>query len=217
MNTTIEKFKQEFCILGEHVAEYEPISPDIILIYLDDGRSLEYDNSANCIKWISKWRNTVGIYTIKQYEWQRVFTERIRERVSALQLSNAELARRACISEFSAGNYLYRCTTPGLYEVYKLAHALYCRPSYLIDEHEEYRPVINTRMRTEDEYTSAFSRNLESLIRGLYLLPTELTRLTGVQTIQLNNYCAGKGLPNAYSTAKLAYGIGCPVSVLTNI
>lgn len=66
-------------------------------------------------------------------ELREEFTKRIKRRLQVLQIDQRELSRRAGISEVSLSRYL-KCHRKPTYDiVIRLAQALECKPSYLID------------------------------------------------------------------------------------
>lgn len=218
MSKLVSNFEKEYRVLGEHIQTFDCFNPRRLRIRLDDGRSLEYDDKTKDITWIDKWRSAGGgIRMFDRYEWQCLFYDRLKELMDNLGISDMELSELSNISYTAIRKYLYKESTPCLYEVYKLSHALGCHPSYLIDETEQYISSGDRFLLNEKEYTDRFSENLDGIIGGLYLIPTEIARWSGVNVSQIRSYRIGDRLPNGYTVVRLAHGIACSVSDLVDL
>ena len=71
-----------------------------------------------------------------EMEFRQLFAKRIRQRINRLNIDQRELARRAGISEVTLSRYIHCTRKPTIDIVKKLAQALECEPSDLIDTDE---------------------------------------------------------------------------------
>lgn len=70
---------------------------------------------------------------MKVEELMRLFAKRIRRKIVALRIDQRELARRAGISEQTLSRYILCQRKPTVDMVIRIAQALECQPSELID------------------------------------------------------------------------------------
>lgn len=75
-----------------------------------------------------------------------MFDRQVHRRLNALGIDQRELARRVGISEVSLSRYLNGRRDPGLSLIIRMAEALECEPSFLVDIYG------STRLYKEDEY-----------------------------------------------------------------
>ena len=71
-----------------------------------------------------------------EMEFRQLFAKRIKQRINRLNIDQRELARRADISEVTLSRYIRCRRKPTIDIVKKLAQALECEPSDLIDTDE---------------------------------------------------------------------------------
>lgn len=73
---------------------------------------------------------------MNEMEYRQLFAKRIRQRINRLNIDQRELARRAGISEVTLSRYI-QCRRKATFDmVKKIAQALECEPSDLIDVDE---------------------------------------------------------------------------------
>lgn len=70
-------------------------------------------------------------------ELRQEFTKRIKRRLRALNISQRELAKRTGISEITISRYIKCHRKPTYDDVIRMAQALECKPSFLIDFDEK--------------------------------------------------------------------------------
>lgn len=70
---------------------------------------------------------------MKEKELKYLFAKRIRRRITALDIDQREVARRAGITEVSLSRYIKGVRKPSYDIVIRIAQALECTPGYLLD------------------------------------------------------------------------------------
>jgi transcriptional regulator with XRE-family HTH domain len=91
----------------------------------------------------------------------KIFAQRLKERAKMLGLADAEVARRAGLSERRYGNYVSGIREPDLYILTKIATALSTTPNHLLGFEAHDRPL------------SGKDRMIERLINSANALPCE--------------------------------------------
>ena len=73
-----------------------------------------------------------------EIELKKLFAKQIRRRITALNIDQRELARRAGLTEVTVSRYIKGDRKPTYDIVIRLAQSLECEPSYLIDFDEPF-------------------------------------------------------------------------------
>lgn len=70
---------------------------------------------------------------------------------------------------------------------------------------------------SEDFFIQSFSHKLDTLMRSKHVSNSELESRIGLSRQAINRYRKGVSMPNAYTIARLALGLGCTTDALLNM
>ena len=119
-------FKMYYPSLADKVIKIEQKSDYVIFVTLSDGTIIEYNDLMNSIR-------TVQPYDESEDGWEREFAHRLLELMVEKDFDQSHLSEVSGVSQQSISNYMHRKTMPTGFVIKKLAKALQCAVSDLIN------------------------------------------------------------------------------------
>lgn len=128
-----EDFKEQFPLTANDVVEVYPCGGMEIAMWLSDGTKVLY-NYLHKTRRIMKCKRTDDIYECPSEEdWKSDFAVLLTKKMRAKNINQKELASLTGLSSALIGKYTRGESTPGVYNLMKIANALECFPTELID------------------------------------------------------------------------------------
>jgi ribosome-binding protein aMBF1 (putative translation factor) len=128
------EFKKTYPSMSRNVSNWYPTGHLEITVKLNDGTKIIFDYTTKksqvipCEQEILERRKVMD-----EYDWREEFASRLCDMLYEVGMTQKELAEKAEIDERTIRMYKHGDRTPNAYIVYKLANALGCSPSELID------------------------------------------------------------------------------------
>ena len=107
--------------LADRVVTYEEQNLGFLLIHLDDGTAILYDDYYQRIRDVPKEPNSMS-----EAEYRKEFGYRLIRLMDIRNITQDELAKRTGIQRCQINKYINGKTTPSFYNVDKIAKALKC-------------------------------------------------------------------------------------------
>lgn len=117
----IETLKLYFPFVAKAATDYEEVSFDELIITLDNGERLLYDNSLHSITNLSKNPNDMN-----EKEFAREFGMRLNKLMIGKGVTQQELALSIGVNQGTISRYLNGKKLPSFYKIYKIAECLGC-------------------------------------------------------------------------------------------
>ena len=125
-DTIYQNFKTYYPFLGSAVVSWSPNGPNSIIAELSDGSTLEYNDRLRSFRTVRKFDGT-------KESWKREFSSKLIKMMADKGCDQIYLSEICDISQQSISNYLNKKAIPNCYTASKLAKALGCTVSELID------------------------------------------------------------------------------------
>lgn len=119
-------FKTYYPFLDAEVNSWSPNGINSIIAELSDGTVIEYNDSLRSFRTVRKFDGT-------EESWKTEFASKLIKLMSDKGCDQTYLSEISNISQQSISNYLHKKAIPNCYAVSKLAKALGCTVSELID------------------------------------------------------------------------------------
>lgn len=128
----------EFCSvypsIAKNVSRWYPSGHLELTIKLNDGTTIIYDYTSKRSSVIPcEPKKEERRRTMDEYDWREEFSSRFSDMMYEQGVTQKELAEMTGISERTIRMYKHCDRTPSAYAIYKIAIALDCNPSELID------------------------------------------------------------------------------------
>lgn len=132
-NNLVSSFKNVFGSYYDRAVDIklDPNSNSKLIVKLDDGDTVIYDALVTDIyrpRPTGDWNNPMDDET-----WNKEFRDRLLIQMDLRGISQVELSRRTGIGKLSIHKYVNGTGLPGIHNLVKIAKALRCSPSDLID------------------------------------------------------------------------------------
>ena len=121
MSYLLNNFKMNFSVTAEKAIEYREINDQELLVTLNDGSSILYDDMERAIRNLPKDRRNMS-----ERECRHEFAFRLNKLMARKRMTQIQLSELTGISQPRLSNYLNGTNTPSLYAIDKLAKALGC-------------------------------------------------------------------------------------------
>ena len=121
-----QNFKTYYPFLDSAVVSWSPNGPNSIIAELSDGSILEYNDRLHAFRTVREFDGT-------KESWKREFASKLIKLMSDKGCDQTYLSEICDISQQSISNYLNKKAIPNCYTASKLAKALGCTVSELID------------------------------------------------------------------------------------
>ena len=121
-----QNFKTYYPFLDSAVVSWSPNGPNSIIAELSDGSILEYDDRLRAFRTVREFDGT-------KESWKREFSSNLIKMMADKGCDQTYLSEICDISQQSISNYLNKKAIPNCYTASKLAKALGCTVSELID------------------------------------------------------------------------------------
>ena len=121
-----QNFKTYYPFLGSAVVSWSPNGPNSIIAELSDGSILEYNDRLHSFRTVREFDGT-------KESWKREFSSKLIKMMADKGCDQIYLSEISDISQQSISNYLNKKAIPNCYTASKLAKALGCTVSELID------------------------------------------------------------------------------------
>lgn len=122
----LRDFKLYFPYLANQIVRERWIGPRTVIFDLEDGSVIRYSHSLNAIRVLKEYDGT-------EEAWRKEFSRRLYEMMADRAFGQETLAEKAGVSQKSISRYLNREALPNAYITSKLAKALKCSSTDLID------------------------------------------------------------------------------------
>lgn len=128
------EFKKTYPSMSKNVSNWYPTGHLEITVKLNDGTKLIFDYLTGksqvipCEQVIVERKRAMD-----EYEWREEFSSRLFDILDEVGMTQKELAEAADIDERTIRLYKHGDRTPSAYIVHKIAMALGCNPSELVD------------------------------------------------------------------------------------
>lgn len=117
----LNNFKMQFPKVAERMTTFERYNETELLVYLDDGSVVLYDDLNCMIRNMPKDSNRMS-----EAEFRSEFSFRLRKIIEIRGISQSKLAQRIGISTIMLSRYVCGRNTPTFYMADKIAKALDC-------------------------------------------------------------------------------------------
>ena len=121
-----QNFKTYYPFLDSAVVSWSPDGPNSIIAELSDGSTLEYNDRLRAFRTVREFDDT-------EKSWKREFSSKLIKMMADKGCDQTYLSEICDISQQSISNYLNKKAIPNCYTASKLAKALGCTVSELID------------------------------------------------------------------------------------
>lgn len=121
MNHQYSSFKLHFPYIEEDVVEYHQLKTGELIIHLDDGVTIMYDDLDNTIRVLPEDPSKLS-----RYEFAREFGLRFRRMASYKGVTQFDLVILTGIQQSLLSDYMNGKKVPSFYNVDKIARALDC-------------------------------------------------------------------------------------------
>lgn len=121
-----QNFKTYYPFLDSVVVSWSPNGPNSIIAELSDGSTLEYNDRLHSFRTVREFDGT-------KESWKREFSSKLIKMMADKGCDQIYLSEISDISQQSISNYLNKKAIPNCYTASKLAKALGCTVSELID------------------------------------------------------------------------------------
>lgn len=125
MNFSLEELFEEYKLynLGavENVVDYYKFDADELMVVLDDGRKVLFDNFDKTFRYI---RPNTSSDTMDEEQWRIEFARRLIKKMNRRGFTQKLLAEQTGISALMIHKYVSGKSTPSIYNVEKIARAL---------------------------------------------------------------------------------------------
>ena len=121
-----QNFKTYYPLLDSAVVSWSPNGPNSIITELSDGSTLEYNDRLRSFRTVREFDGT-------KESWKREFSSKLIKMMADKGCDQIYLSEISDISQQSISNYLNKKAIPNCYTASKLAKALGCTVSELID------------------------------------------------------------------------------------
>lgn len=128
-----DNFKRYYPNVEERAVEYFEKGPYELIVRLDNGTMLSYDDLEKSTRVLPSDPNVMG-----EEQFRREFARRLRRQMYLKGVTQMQLANGADISEVSLSNYMTGKSTPSFFIVDKLAKVLKCHVDDLRYDLERY-------------------------------------------------------------------------------
>lgn len=125
----LEEFEKYYPMLAEDAVDWYPSGRDEITVKLKNGSRVYYDHDQKAFGYVRT--NIDSNY--EEENWKKEFGRRLNKLMRSKGLIQSELAGLSEMSVISISNYIRGVSTPSGYNIIKLARALGCSVSELID------------------------------------------------------------------------------------
>ena len=125
-DTIYQNFKTYYPFLDYAVVSWSPNGSNSIIAELSDGSTLEYNDSLRAFRTVREFDDT-------EKSWKREFSSKLIKMMADKGCDQTYLSEISNISQQSISNYLNKKAIPNCYTASKLAKALGCTVSELID------------------------------------------------------------------------------------
>lgn len=129
-----EEFKKMCPWASRKIISWHPSGELEITAVLDDGSAIQYDYI------FKSFRSAPSIDILKENRkpnnedsWRREFSIKLYRKMKVEGMTQDDLSWKSGISAGSIANYVNGVSTPSAYNVYKIAEALKCQASELVD------------------------------------------------------------------------------------
>ena len=114
-------FRLYFPDLADNTQKWEVCDEMMIICYLNDGRTLTYDNLVHGIRWEDN-----RDYDPTEENWRNEFADNLNRQMLRRGITQRELAVMTGISQSAISHYANASKIPGAYNVLLIADALSC-------------------------------------------------------------------------------------------
>lgn len=121
-----DEFKLYFPWLTDNVDSWTSNGPNTILIKMFDGKEIEYNHNFKSIKNVVDYNGT-------EDDWRREFSNKLIEKMADKGFDQSYLSELSGVSQVSISKYINRKAMPSGFVIDRLAEALECSVSDLID------------------------------------------------------------------------------------
>lgn len=129
-----DEFKKTYPSMSKNVSNWYPTGHLEITVKLNDGTKLIFDYLTKKSQVIPCERAVVERKRIMdEYEWREEFSARLFDILEEVGMTQKELAEEIGVDERTIRMYKHGDRTPNAYIVHKMAMALGCNPSELVD------------------------------------------------------------------------------------
>ena len=125
-DTIYQNFKTYYPFLDEEVSSWSPNGINSIIAELLDGTVIEYNDALRSFRTVRKFDGT-------EESWRREFASKLIKMMANKGCDQTYLSEISGVSQVSISNYLNKKAIPNCYTASKLAKALGCTVSELID------------------------------------------------------------------------------------
>ena len=114
------KFDIYYPFISEKVTEYREYSNTELLVKLDDGRSVIYDDFDGTIRYL------ITDEDVTEEQFKKEVSVRISRLLLKKGMTQCDLAEASGLSQSTISSYITRRQVPSAYNLYKIARALEC-------------------------------------------------------------------------------------------
>lgn len=126
------KFEQDHPYLAEHIVDWYPSAHSEIVVTVENGTRYRYDFFSGRITQLYSVRDDNNEY-VDEDDWRIDFASNLYHRMRKAGFINDTLAELTGISSGTISNYVNGRSTPNGHAIYKIAKALKCSVSELMD------------------------------------------------------------------------------------
>lgn len=128
-----DEFKGTYPSKRKEAIHYEPFGVAEILIFMKDGSKYVYNHQYRRLRCIQEARAIPEPEPISDEEWLTIFSKRLKKAMKNKHVNQRELSELTGISRQAINRYLNCKREPGITTVRKIANALDCKLSDLLE------------------------------------------------------------------------------------
>ena len=126
-----EEFKLYHPVTAERVVSWKPSGPDQIILTLDDGSEREFDFVSRTCRGVFKCYDEDGKFNSDNF--RNEFSKRLRLKMRDRGLTQGAIAEKSELSQVMISRYIHGTSLPTAEAAVRLARALKCSVSDLIE------------------------------------------------------------------------------------
>lgn len=128
-----DEFKNAYPSKRKEAIHYEPFGVSEILIFMKDGSKYVYNQQYHRLRCVQEARIIPEPKPISDEEWLNEFSKKLRKAMKSRHINQRELSELTGISRQAINRYLNCEREPGITTVRKIANALDCKLSDLLE------------------------------------------------------------------------------------
>lgn len=127
-----EDFREQFPSIAKNVVDCYPCGRLEIVMWLNDGSKVLYNYTSKTMRTMKcRDRGEESSYSSEE-EWKADFATVLSRKMRAKNMTQKELAELTGVSSMLISKYMNGKSSPGVYNLMKIAEALECFPTELI-------------------------------------------------------------------------------------